>query len=214
MTKKILIVVEGGDDKSFFKAFPSIDITSGNFEIVAIKEPRGGKSNFFNIKEIEARINASFKGNDFEGMPTNVLFICDADFKESGETYSGFTKTQDSLKNLIKNPDIKAKYPKTKFDFFILPNNKDDGNLDTLFMRCAAKKITKKTECAENYLKCLGEEPSSNKQDKLLAQLLILGIGHKNDLKNVGEVADQKIGYWDFSHKSLTPLKNFLKKFQ
>jgi hypothetical protein len=214
MTRKILIVVEGSDDKRFFKSLLSIDIASGNFDIAEIKEPRGGKSNFFNIKDIEVIINASFKGNDFEGMPSNVLFICDADFGESGEKYSGFTETQTYLKDLIENSDIKTKYPKTKFDFFILPNNKDDGNLDTLFMRCAAEKITKKTECAKNYLKCLGEEPSSNKQDKLLAQLLILGIGHKKGLKNVGEVADQKIGYWDFSHKSITPLKNFLKKFQ
>ena len=163
---------------------------------------------------LDNRINASFKGDDFEGMPTNVLFICDADFQESNEEYTGFAKTQAALKKLIQSPNIKQKYPETKFDFFILPNNQDDGNLDTLFMRCAVKKITEKIECAANYLKCLCEEPTVNKRDKLLAQLLILGIGQKNNLKNVGEVADRKIGYWDFSHKSLDPLKKFLKQFQ
>jgi hypothetical protein len=62
---------------------------------------------------------------------------------------------------------LKKEFKNREIDFFILPDNKNDGNLDSLFLQCATKKITEKSSCVDDYLKCLGAKPSINKKDKV-----------------------------------------------
>ena len=85
--------------------------------------------------------------------------------------------------------------------------------MDSLFLQCATKKITEKSSCVDDYLKCLGAKTSINKKDKLRSQLLISAIGIQKGFTKVGDVVDKKHDYWNLDHKSLEPLKKFLKKF-
>ncbi len=209
-TKEIGIVVEGENDREFiFRLCEKLGLA--NFEVKKVSG-RGGKTDFFgkqnnfNIDKISALVDKTSEN------PKNLLLICDADFTENKKSYDGFQNTKSTLQPIVSR--LKKKFKNKEISFFILPNNKDDGNLDSLFLECANSKVTKKLNCVDDYLKCLGEKPSINKKDKLYAQLLISATGHQKDYKNVGDVADEKAGYWNFDHKSLDPLKKFLNKIK
>jgi hypothetical protein len=209
--KEIGIIVEGESDKKFtFEICKKVGLDETRFQIEKIS-PRGGKTDFFGkeheftIKNIKNLIDKTSEN------PKKILLICDADFKENKKSYDGFQKTKNTLNPLISK--LKKEFKNREIDFFILPDNKNDGNLDSLFLQCATKKITEKSSCVDDYLKCLGAKPSINKKDKLRSQLLISAIGIQKGFNNVGVVADEKAGYWNLDHKALEPLKKFLKKF-
>lgn len=210
--KEIGIIVEGESDKKFiFEICKKIGLSETKFQIEKIS-PRGGKTDFFG-KEFEFTTkNIKNLIDKTSENPKKILLICDADFKENKKSYDGFQKTKNTLNPVISK--LKKEFKNREIDFFILPDNKNDGNLDSLFLQCATKKITEKSSCVDDYLKCLGENPSINKKDKLRSQLLISAIGNQKSFNNVGDVADEKDGYWNFDHKHLEPLKKFLKKFK
>ncbi len=205
ITKKTLIIVEGESDKKFFTelcAHSSVELEDFQIEKISV---RGGKAEFFDTK----KINAFF--DKVSNNPQNVLLFCDADYAQSEEKYSGFNKTRSSL-NVVRTK-LRKKSGRN-VEFFILPNHRDDGNLESLFLQCATSEVTKKVGCVESYLKCLGQEPSINKIEKLRAQLLISGMKHK--IADVGDVVG-KNGYWNLNIKKDDPLlalKEFLKKFK
>jgi hypothetical protein len=216
LKKEIGIIVEGESDKKLiFEICKKVGLDEARFQIEKIS-PRGGKTDFFgkefefNVKNIKNLINPPIAEN-----LKKILLICDADFKENGKSHDGFQKTKNTLNPLISK--LKKEFKNIEIDFFILPNNKNDCNLDSLFLQCATKRITEKSNCVDSYLKCLEknflENLSINKKDKLYSQLLISAIGIKENFKNVGDVADEKDGYWNFDCESLEPLKKFLLDF-
>lgn len=210
--KEIGIIVEGESDKKFiFEICKKVGLDEARFQIEKIS-PRGGKTDFFG-KEFEFTIkNIKNLIDKTSENPKKILLICDADFKENKKSYDGFQKTKNTLNPVISK--LKKEFKNRKIDFFILPDNKNDGNLDSLFLQCATKKITEKSSCVDDYLKCLGVKPLINKKDKLRSQLLISAIGIQKGFKNIGDVADKKHGYWNLDHQSLEPLKKFLEKFK
>ncbi len=225
--KENLVIVEGFDDKNFIEALlikliKEKEIPPNKFAVHAISI-RGGKAEFASENAIKTLLTKFATQDPNQSWPKNVLLICDADFRETKEPLCGFKKTQIFLDGLVTNFNKLVMYPNTNFDFFVLPDNKKDGNLESLFLQCATKKITKKSSCVDDYLKCLDEkriegekslkDPSIHKKDKLRSQLLILAIGIQKNLRQVGEVAAEKHGYWNLDHQSLEPLKTFLKKF-
>lgn len=188
-----------------------------NFKVEKITN-RGGK-NEFSVVAIKTLLNKFVEEDPNKKSPDNVLLICDADFVESNETLSGFAKTESFLQKMIedlkKDESFLSRYKNVKFSFFILPNHKDDGNLDSLFLDCAASEIIGKIECVDRYLHdCLEQKPAINKLDKLRSQLLISGFKHK--ITDIGDVFG-KNGYWNLNIKKDDPLlalKEFLKKFK
>ncbi len=223
--KKNLIIVEGSSDKKFFKALLVKEDLINKFAVEKITE--GGGKTEFKFNNIKALLNQFANKDPNQNFPDNVLLICDADFEKTRKPLCGFKENKTFLDNLVTNfnnlvedessKEKKRKYPNTDFHFFILPNNKDDGNLESLFLQCATKKITEKSSCVDGYLECLDENflksLSINKADKLRSQLLVLAIGIQKGFGDVGDVADEKAGYWNLDHKALEPLKKFLKKF-
>ena len=210
--KEIGIIVEGESDKKFiFEICKKVGLDEARFQIEKIS-PRGGKTDFFG-KEFEFTTkNIKNLIDKTSENPKKILLICDADFEENKKSYDGFQKTKNTLNPVISK--LKNQFKNREIDFFILPDNKNDGNLDSLFLQCATKKITEKSSCVDDYLKCLGVKPLINKKDKLRSQLLISAIGIQKGFKNIGDVADKKHDYWNLDHKSLEPLKKFLKKFK
>jgi hypothetical protein len=218
LIEPIGILVEGESDKNFLSKICSLpEVSLKDVQIEKIT-PRGGKTGFFG-KENFYEITQIERWIDKNRCPKKIILICDAYFKENGKSHDGFKKTKSTLQPIISK--LCKKYKNVKFDIFIFPNNKDDGNLDSLFLQCATKKIKEKFCCIDGdekkktvgYLECVGVEPSVNKIDKLRAELLLSAIGLKDGIKNVGDAAKAN-GYWDFKHNALEELKKFLLKLK
>lgn len=224
-TKNLLeplgIIVEGESDKKFITALCK-HLGIENFQVEKISE-RGGKTDFFGKEwsfttaNIE-RLIAKEKIN-----PKTIILICDADFKENGKSHDGYKKTKSTLQPIVSK--LQKEYKNRTIDFFIIPNDEDDGNLDSLFLQSATSSIKRNLRCLDrenSYLECLGIDPSINKKDKLKARLLVSAIGWQKELSNVGDAAEVG-GYWDFGRKEnfekepnhpLNSLKEFLLKFK
>lgn len=61
---------------------------------------------------------------------TKVIYIMDADYISGSET--GYERTKKAIEDSIK--ELKEKSEDLEFDYFITPNNKDDGMTETLLL--------------------------------------------------------------------------------
>ena len=215
-TPQILLIAEGNNDLKFFEAFIKKikDLPDNNFAFTIPKDKNGndsgGKHNLLNDKYISSALKLS----DYSKI-TKILLICDADFKETkGNEYDGFTKTQTKLENIIKK--LEKEFSNKTFGYFIMPDNKNDGYLENLFLDSANDKITKIISCADQYIKCSKEKIDSHKENKIKAELIVKIIGHKDtNIYTVGDAAKSKNKetYWNFESKALNPLRDFLIDF-
>jgi hypothetical protein len=211
---KKLIIAEGQDDKKFFLGLLDY-LKILDVEVVAIKEKgRGSKTDILNVNSIQLDI-ASKIGE----KQAKILITCDADFKEQKGNFDGFKKTQEALSRLIidlKNNEFNSN---KEFDFFTIPTNEIDRNLESLFLDCMA--IDKKTlGCLENYFSCLSKKFSfKNNNPKTKVFSLLAPIGSNDEVYKAGYAAyDEKTkkyreGYWNFESESLNKIKETLEKF-
>jgi hypothetical protein len=208
-TKKITIV-EGNDDVYFINGLCAF-LKINNLVVKSINpKGRGGKSNLF-IKE---EINQTLKESGLEGIK-QVAVICDADFTEV-ENQDGFLETKTKLDNLItKLSGIQD------FSYFILPNNQNDGNLESLFLQCLSENLKSKEDCVDNYLNCIQDKSFaivSHRKPKVKSHILLSSLGYKENLRSIGyainkESAKNPEDYFDFESPALDPLKHFLINF-
>lgn len=61
---------------------------------------------------------------------TKIIYIMDADYISGSET--GYERTKKAIEDSIK--ELKEKSEDLEFDYFITPNNKDDGMTETLLL--------------------------------------------------------------------------------
>lgn len=124
------------------------------------------------------------------------LIIFDAD------DYYNDSKT--NIENQINQMNISNE----NYDIFLLPNNKDNGNLETLIEKIACHKEV--LNCFESYKKCITGLGNDNiklptKKDKVFAYMQ--SFGFKNSIK---PKEFDLSPYVDFEDKYLEDLKNFL----
>ncbi len=213
--KEILIFVEGPSDKVFLEVYLYFleDLPIKNFKVQNIK----GKDNLSKrLLEIEKY--------------DKTLIIFDAD------------KDYESNKKEILKVVSKTKQTISEEQIFLFPNNRDDGDLETLLLKIA--KHDEFLKCFEGYLECIKSKehykPIKNiRKNMLYAYLEALGLEKffqytwdtekKNNKKKLIiddkdgdeiEIKDQYKGDYeklkeaiDFNSKSLIPLKNFLRQF-
>jgi hypothetical protein len=217
---KKLIITEGADDKKFFIGLLSYLRVAG-VEVVEInpkQKGRGSKANLFNIDDISSAINA-----ETEELESKILIICDADFEEEGVDLSGFTASKSAAEKILEvlknNKEHQEQNKNKKIEFFIIPNNEIDGNLESLYLNCLAIDQSS-MKCVEDYLKCLSKKISLQQNPKMKAFSLLAPIGLKDAVHKVGFAAclDEKNkkhreGYWDFESPALKPLSDFLKNY-
>lgn len=187
--KELFIVVEGNTDKDFIELYAKhLGLKLGKKDI----QPTDGKDNLRNIEWLKPVI-----GNK------RVLIIFDAD-----DDY------EKSLNDIYIQLD-KLGVDKAKCEIFLMPNNKDSGNLETLLEKIAKEKCI--LECFDNYLTCIENVMQTNKNIKTPAKkskafAYLSSFGFKNGIEKENFQLNDDM--FDLNHHDLIKLKNFLEAYQ
>jgi hypothetical protein len=84
---------------------------------------------------------------------SKILFIIDSDFSSKNNEETGFERTKKSIEN--KSKDLKQINRNLEIDYFITPNNKDDGMTETLIIN--SLKCTQIVEYMKTVIKDVKE---------------------------------------------------------
>ncbi len=209
--KEILIFVEGPSDKVFLEVYLYF------LEDLPIKN--------FKVKDVKGKDNLSKRLLEIEKYD-KTLIIFDAD------------KDYESNKKEILKVVSKTKQTISEEQIFLFPNNRDDGDLETLLLEIA--KHDEFLKCFEGYLECIKSKehykPIKNiSKSKWYAYLEVFELQNffkdkrnKNDKKNEEKIIIDDKGkirkeykeeyeklkeVIDFNSNSLIPLKDFLGQF-
>lgn len=133
------------------------------------------------------------------------LIIFDAD---SPENNGGYNERKQTLTEELQSYGIKA-------DIFLFPNNKDDGDFESLLeslMRIDKHKTF--VDCYSDYEKCLGHEyVAPNRKGKLFTYISAMPMSKtKRGKLGSGEWRFEDEEYWDLSNEYLQPLISFLER--
>ncbi len=204
---KGLIIVEGKEDQKFITKLLELIKIDNDVIAQVSNEKRGSKFHVINTDNISRIINDSkYK---FE----KVLLICDADSEEQKGECDGFTKTKKIITEVVKK--LGSQNTQT-ISYYILPDNKNDGTLETLYLESLPTKLKNTLDCVTTYLSCLKKKGhSTNKSDKIISSTLLAPLGAKDNVRAAGYAADseQCEDYWDFNSKDTQKLINFIQKF-
>lgn len=123
-----------------------------------------------------------------------IIFDADEDYKNS----------KANIENQINQMNI----PKQNYEIFLLPNNKDNGNLETLIEKIALYKEV--LNCFEGYEECISKLEINgiklpHKKSKVFAYMESFGFKNPEEAENF-----DLSPYVDFENKYLEDLKNFL----
>lgn len=140
-----------------------------------------------------------------------VIFDCD-----SIANGGGLKKRQDDFEALKKSADI-------DFDYFLFPNNQDEGAFEDLLLQIINPKHQGIMDCFSHYEKCVGGQNEAmggncyempNIKAKVYTYITAFkrNKGDANKVKN-GDWNFCNVEYWDLDHAYLMPLKSFLKKY-
>lgn len=190
MGKKLFIVVEGHTDKDFIKLYAKhlgLELDEKDVQITGKEGKEGGKYNLSNVEGLKQAI-----------VDKRVLIIFDAD--------NNYKK---SLHDIYIQLD-KLGVDKAKYEIFLMPNNKDTGNLEILLEKIAKEKCILK--CFDRYVSCIENVMQKNKNIKTPAKkskvfAYLSSFGFKNGIEKFQLNED----IFDLNHSDLTSLKNFLK---
>ncbi|HEB9328103.1 TPA: hypothetical protein RZK18_000861 [Campylobacter coli] len=186
----MVIFVEGLNDEHFLKGYLDYLLTrfkkTINFEIIQISGNKKLASNT-NIKK--------YKDNIEEVEKVKIIFDADDDLELAKE----------NIKNQL-GEELFA-----KCEIFLIPNNKDKGNLETLIENIAKEKCVLK--CFDHYTECLKTLQEKNQNIKLPAKKSkVYAYNHSFGYKNGDKNYKIDNTYFDLDNEYLTPLKEFLLK--
>ncbi len=186
----MLFVIEGYTDKDFIKLYFNFLVSNAklidkDFVIAKRKD---------NLSSAEPFINKALR------QGKRVLIIFDAD-----------DNREQSLKNIHKQLDSMDSTWKNKCEIFLMPNNQDSDNLETLLEHIAKEQRILK--CFDSYIECITRLQNQNSKIKLSAKkskvfAYLSSFGFKNGDKNF-QLNESML---DLQHHYLKELKNFLVK--
>lgn len=125
----------------------------------------------------------------------------------------------------VRQKDLLDKFDKLGItsELFLFPNNKDDGDFESLLERIVNKNHSGLLTCFEGYETCIktrnkqGEEPMykvPNRKAKMYSYVDAMVKSRSEDrVFKGGNWFFDNPGYWDLETEALLPLRNFLKKF-
>lgn len=198
---KKLIITEGNDDQKFFEGLLDF-LEIKNINVISINPKRGNKINIFTINDLQQTITRSV-----EELEAKILITCDADFAENNDNLDGFIKTREQSLKILQELKSKEENQNKNIEFFILPNNQKDGNLESLFIDSLFDKSL--IQCVDEYHNCLSNKISFKTNSKTMSLLAAIGDGN---IYKAGFAAKEKL-YWNFESEALKPLINYLKDF-
>lgn len=192
-----LLLVEGKDEENFFKAILK-HLRIDSVQVLAVQ----GKDNFTNV------LSAVTKLSNFPQVK-KLLLVRDADYG-SGAANSAFDSLKKALENsALASPEKPAQWSKEKNALqtciFIMPNNEDEGMLETLCMQSFSD------EQKQHIQKFLEKNGNIKKERYDKAQLLAWLALRGAPVTSLG-LAAQK-GELDFSNICFEALKAILESF-
>ena len=201
--EELAIIIESKNKESveynFLKTFIKKNIKKDIDEFVKFYLING----WTNLKNIHIEIE---KG-EFIQKKNIIIFDADDPSKDNG----GFK----NRKNKIEN-EIKKFKPKIDYQLFLFPNNKDDGDFETLLENIINPKHQQLLDCFGEYEGCIEKSDqynTPNRKAKMYAYITSFRHNEKNleKVKKRNWFFDDK-EYWNLDAPYLLPLKEFLKK--
>ena len=185
MTDKILIVVEGKEDKNFLESYIK---NLGYSDESLVFRPIGGRDKLKGARnDIENALDKEDK----------VLIVFDADLKEP-KTKSPYENAKIYIEDELKGLE--------GFKIFLFPDDNSTGAVEDLLEKIISSEHERIFECFEEYKqcinKCMSEYEPPGMKAKIYAYKQVLGI-----LENPFDSH-----YWDFENIALEPLKSFLNQ--
>lgn len=203
----VKIFLETGDNKTpeyyFYKTFlKHLGISDDDFELICV----GGKDNLF-----KQAIRNEIESNTLEGGINLVIFDADTEANSGG-----FEKRYNEIINSKFAQDL-------NFELFLMPNNSNDGDFETMIESIARKDIHQPFfNCYESYERCVEKHKDSdgnqkyyapNLKGKLYTYITSMGMSKTRlDKAKKGDWLFNNSEYWDIDSETLEPLKLFLLK--
>ncbi len=172
-------------------------ITDDDYSITCV----GGKDNLKNYDNL-------MKQNSAAGYCNIVIFDCD-----DPSTGGGFAQRTRHLE------DVKTEYG-VDFDFFLFPNNNDDGAFEELLLNIINPQHKGLIDCFDKYEMCIGGQDASgelyetpNTKAKIYSYITSFKRSRKERERIKGGNWDfQNVKYWNLDAEYLKPLKEFIGK--
>ncbi|WP_018499761.1 DUF3226 domain-containing protein [Leptotrichia wadei] len=101
---------------------------------------------------------------------SKILFIIDSDFSSKNNEETGFERTKKSIEN--KSKDLKQINRNLEIDYFITPNNKDDGMTETLIIN--SLKCTQIVEYMKTVIKDVKEMDEADIKNETKSAFLMI----------------------------------------
>lgn len=190
------ILVEGNNDESLIKfLLKQMSITEGSYKIII------NGSHGIN----DSKVNIIKEAIDKE---ENFIIINDAN--------GSFSERKQELENAVMKHNLSA-------NIFLLPNNKDNGELETLLLECVHDENNTIFHCFDDFNKCLKDDKGGiiisplELKDKIYSYVnLQLNDDEKQERnKNKNPYYfndnDKSRTIWNFEASGLNPLKKFLR---
>jgi hypothetical protein len=209
---KVLIIVEGIADVIFLRDY--IKFLKNDYEI----DNTNLKKNKILIlqtdnKEIKILIGGGYttigklSSRIKEHIDTRYKIIIIQDADNPNKENGGVINRMKYL-NQVKSDN------KIDFNTFLFPNDKDDGDLETLLLRITKEPYNVADKCYENYIKCceqISKKSFANelKDDKSKVFNYFRTYYGMKSAKEENRCYESK--YWNFNDQELSSLEKFLK---
>ncbi|MBN2833694.1 MAG: hypothetical protein JXR48_01880 [Candidatus Delongbacteria bacterium] len=209
-----MIFVEGKADACFLRDY--FKFLFLDFEIVySSKNSIELKNRYALVKIIivggytKIQKNLTTKLEEIKDFNYNILIIQDADNRIKDNKHGGVTLKTLYLENIKKQLKI-------DFNYFLFPNNQDDGDLENLLLSIVNIGLFEKTKnCYLKWAECSKHFSPNNYINELLENKNLVYnyfrtfYGMENAKEENRTFTED---FWKFSSKSLDPLKTFLVK--
>lgn len=195
---KILLLVEGKDEVSFFEAvIEKLNLSEAKIQII----PVAGKGNFPN--HLEALLNTP----GFSDVNT-IAIIRDADrcAEDAFKSILGLLK-----KHKLPLPDFANTFSDLRtprIGVFIMPDNNSGGMLEDLCLRTVATNPI--MECVNAFIECASASSTETPKNKAKAMAQAFLSVMPETVQSVGLGA--KKGYWDFDHDCMANIIDFIQQ--
>lgn len=201
---KCKIYVEGIADQKFIADFISFHY---NVSMIKVKFKDGKQIKNENLIDIEGKdslhaVTPLLKINSAKNISNIIIFDADDNIESRRKELRDFKNEND-----------------VEFDFFLFPNDKDNGELEELLVNIINSENKGIFDCWDNYENCLKKISSDMtlpaKKTKIYAYLEPLHGKSKSQKKKIKEenrnYKNEK--HWVLNNSYLNPLKTFLDKY-
>ena len=169
----------------------SIGIDDVSYEII----PLNGKDSLHLAKN-------QFQQNTAEGGKNLIVFDADSD-----ENHGGYKRRKEELESKLQELKITAQ-------LFLWPNDKEDGDFETMLENIAQKDLHQRFfDCFNDYEACLGSEYiRPNRKGKLHTYISSMRLSNRQRrVLGSGEWLFEEESLWNLKSSYLSPIKDFFK---